>query len=1086
MGSFTHLHVHTQYSLLDGAASVERLLAKAKEQGMTALAMTDHGNMFGICHFIEAARKFRIKPIIGCEFYVAHDRFDRTNKTRYHQILLAKNELGYKNLSILSSLSFIDGYYYKPRIDKEILRQYHSGIIATTACMTSQISQALLTKGEDEAEKYFKEMYDIFGEDYYLEVQRFNNDDQERYNQFLLKLSRKYGVKVVATNDVHYVNQEESVAHDVLLCIQTNSDYNDPNRMRFCSDTFYLKSTEQMLDAFRDIPEVVYNTQEVVDKCWDPHLERDILLPQYEVPDDFVSQSKYLEHLTWSGAKRRLKVVTAEHEGRLRYELEMIHKMRFEGYFLIVQDYINAAREMNVSVGPGRGSVAGSLVAYCLGITDINPLKYGLFFERFLNPERISMPDIDVDFEDNGREKVIDYVVSKYGRDHVAHLVTFGTMAAKVAVKDVARVFGMPFEKSNQLTKLIPSKTTGTLFEMVQTVPELKTVYDQEDSLEHKILSIASVLEGCKRQTGLHACGMIIAPEKLMNFLPVKTDKNTNLLVTQYEGGLVEHIGMLKMDFLGLKTLTIIKNTLKFIKQHQCIDVNINEIDLNDRKTLDIFGNGDTVGVFQFESSGMRQWLVRLKPDSIDDIIAMNALYRPGPMQFIPDFIDRKHGEKAIEYPHQLLEDILKSTYGIIVYQEQVMQVAQVIAGYSLGQADILRKAMGKKKPEEMAKQKTIFIRGCMETHGMGEVDSTAIFEMMETFAQYGFNKAHAAAYSIIAFQTAYLKAHYPVEFMTASLINAQSDITGLTPLMQECQRMGIKLHGPSVNESNYDFDINNRHEIYYGLAGIKGVGDAAARNIITSREKHGKFKDIFDFAESIELRTMNKKTFESLALSGAFDCLCSGNRRQYVYVDGDMSFIERLISYGGRIISEREEMKSSLFGEDDLAISALEKPEMPQCMEYPQIDLLNFEKEFVGFYISGNPLDDYKECIENVCNANSLMFNRRQDNEVEDNVTSNKVRLAGIITRCIVRMTKNNTQYGIITIEDFYGEMTFNLFGQTFAKHKDLLRLGEGVFCVGEVTQKYNDVEKLEFKCDIVMKLSDVSRRYDLTKTIS
>ena len=1081
---FTHLHVHTQYSLLDGAASVERLIKKAVNSNMNSLAITDHGNMYGIVQFVEIANKNGIKPIIGCEFYVANDRFDRTNRARYHQILLAKNEIGYKNLCKLSSLSFIEGYYYKPRIDKELLKQYHDGIIATSACMASQINQTFLSGDEKIAEQYFQEMHDLFGDDYYLEIQRFNNLEQEKCNQFLLKLAKKYNVKIIATNDVHYVNQEESVAHDILLCIQTGSDYNDPNRMHFCSDTFYLKSPQEMMESFNDIPESLYNTQEIVEKCWEPHLERDVLLPQYEVPDQFNSQSEYLEYLTWNGAKKRFNTITREEGERIRYELEMIHKMGFDGYFLIVQDYIDAAKKMDVVIGPGRGSIAGSLVAYCIGITEVNPLTYGLFFERFLNPERVSMPDIDVDFEDNGREKVIEYVVKKYTKEQVAHLVTFSTMAAKVAIKDVARVLGMSFEKSNKLTKLVPFKITGSLADMCQDVPELKALYDNKDSLEHKILKIASVLEGCKRQTGIHACGIIIAPTKLTDCIPVKADKDCDLLITQYEGSLIEHVGMLKMDFLGLKTLTIIKNTLRLIREHHSIDIDINNIPLDDKETLNLFCDGNTIGVFQFESNGMRQWLSKLKPDRFEDIIAMNALYRPGPIQFIDDFIKRKHGKQKIEYPHPLLEDILKNTYGIMVYQEQVMQVAQIIAGYSLGQADILRKAMGKKKPEEMAKQKKVFIEGCLKKNNIKESESTAIFDMMEKFAQYGFNKAHATAYSVIAFQTAYLKTHYPVEFMTASMINAKTDTGALTPLIQDCHKMKIKLRGPSVNDSNYDFDVNDNGEICYGLAGIKGVGDAAANCIIETRHKHGAFRDIFDFVETVNLRTINKKTLESLALSGAFDCLNSGNRRQYVYIEDDCSFIEKLVEYGSRLNDNKEELKNTLFdGLFDYGMS-LKRPEISHCIEYPQLDLLNFEKEYVGFYISSHPLEQYRKCMEKYITMTSNdIQNEEIKKDIEECDGNNKKNiLGGIVTKNTIRLSKNNTQYMVVTLEDFYGDITFSIFGNTFNTCKDMLKIGECVFVIGYIEPKYNDPDKNEFRCNNVILMKDAMKRMKLS----
>ena len=707
-------------------------------------------------------------------------------------------------------------------------------------------------------------------------------------------------------------------------------------------------------------------------------------------------------------------------------------------------------------------------------------MEYGLFFERFLNPERISMPDIDIDFEDNGREKVLNYVVNKYGRERVAHLITYSTMAAKVAIKDVARVLGMPFSESNKLTKLIPFKLPApTLAETIQLIPELKALYEKKGSLEQKILENAAVLEGCKRQTGIHACGVIIAPDDLINCLPIKADKDSELLITQYEGSLVEHVGMLKMDFLGLKTLTIIKNTIKLIKKHHNIDIDINKIDLNDKRVLSTFALGNTIGVFQFESEGMRAWLKKLQPDCIEDLIAMNALFRPGPMQFIDDFIKRKHGQQKIEYPHPLLEDILKNTYGIIVYQEQVMQVAQVIAGYSLGQADILRKAMGKKKPEEMAKQKKVFIEGCLKTHNIEEKQATDIFSMMETFAQYGFNKAHAAAYSVIAFQTAFLKTYYPKEFMVASLINAQINIESLTPLIQDCQRMKIKIKGPSVNESNYDFDINENGEICYGLAGVKGVGDAAANCIIETRENHGEFKDIFDFVENVDLRTINKKTLEALALSGGLDCLNSGCRRQYLYVEKDLSFIERLIAYVGELKRTKEEMLNSLFGEmyEDNSFS-IPKPQLPECDEYSNMELLSYEKTYVGFYISGHPLEIYRKHIEHYCNCNSRILNTKIE-DLEDTINYEKTIIAGIITKVNMKLTKNDTQYAIVTIEDFEGELNFSLFGKVFTDNKNLLNIGEIVFCIGRVENKYNDPNKNEFKCSRIFKILEIYRKY-------
>ena len=630
------------------------------------------------------------------------------------------------------------------------------------------------------------------------------------------------------------------------------------------------------------------------------------------------------------------------------------------------------------------------------------------------------------------------------------------------------------------ILKLIPFKLPApTLAETIQLIPELKALYEKKGSLEQKILENAAVLEGCKRQTGIHACGVIIAPDDLINCLPIKADKDSELLITQYEGSLVEHVGMLKMDFLGLKTLTIIKNTIKLIKKHHNIDIDINKIDLNDKRVLSTFALGNTIGVFQFESEGMRAWLKKLQPDCIEDLIAMNALFRPGPMQFIDDFIKRKHGQQKIEYPHPLLEDILKNTYGIIVYQEQVMQVAQVIAGYSLGQADILRKAMGKKKPEEMAKQKKVFIEGCLKTHNIEEKQATDIFSMMETFAQYGFNKAHAAAYSVIAFQTAFLKTYYPKEFMVASLINAQINIESLTPLIQDCQRMKIKIKGPSVNDSNYDFDINENVEICYGLAGVKGVGDAAAKCIIETRKNHGKFKDIFDFVENVDLRTINKKTLEALALSGGLDCLNSGCRRQYLYVEKDLSFIEKLIVYVGELKKAKEEIQNSLFGEmyEDNSFST-PKPQFPNCKEYPHMELLSYEKTYVGFYISGHPLEIYRKHIEHYCNCNSRILNTKIE-DLEDTINYEKTIIAGIITKVNMKLTKNDTQYAIVTIEDFEGELNFSLFGKVFTDNKNLLNIGEIVFCIGRVENKYNDPNKNEFKCSRIFKILEIYRKY-------
>src|SRR3569832_1152202 len=708
MNSFCHLHCHTQYSLLDGAAHIRNLVDKAQRLDMNALAITDHGNMFGVPHFVAAANRVGIKPIIGCEFYVASDMHNRKDKTRYHQVLLAKNEMGYKNLSTLCSLGFLEGYYYKPRIDKHLIKQHAGGLMATTCCLAGEVSLTFLCLGEAAAEEHFLEWLDIFGEDYYIELQRHGIKAQSQCNEVLLRWSKKHQVKVIATNDVHYVDQQDSTAQDILLCLQTGKDYTDPNRMRFENDQFFLKSPQEMGALFADVPEALANTQEIAEKVQPISLERDVLLPLFHVPKGFATQDAYLRHLAFQGAKQRYGMLTQALEERIHYELNVIQAMGFPGYFLIVQDFVNAARQLGVLVGPGRGSVAGSVVAYCIGITNIDPIHYNLLFERFLNPERVSMPDIDIDFDDEGRQKVIDYVVDKYGKKQVAHIITFGSMGAKSSIRDVARVLGLSLDKANQMARLVPEKPGTTLAKAFAEVPELAALKENLTAPEGRVLSLAETLEGSARHTGLHAAGIIFAPDDLIRYIPVKSDKNSDLLVTQYDGSIVESVGMLKMDFLGLKTLSIIKNVLSLIEKNHGKHIDIDTICLEDRKTFDLYQRGDTVATFQFESEGMRQWLTKLKPSNIEDLIAMNALYRPGPMQFIPNFVARNHGHEKIVYVHPLLKDILKNTYGIMVYQEQVMQTAQIIAGYTLGGADLLRKAMGKKQVEEMAKQKDI------------------------------------------------------------------------------------------------------------------------------------------------------------------------------------------------------------------------------------------------------------------------------------------------------------------------------------------------------------------------------------------
>lgn len=1050
MSQFSHLHCHTQYSLLDGAAQIKNLVGKAQRLGMNALAITDHGNMFGVPHFVATANKVGIKPIIGCEFYIALDMHNRKDKVRYHQVLLAKDKTGYKNLSTLCSMGFLEGYYYKPRVDKRLIQQYAEGLVATTCCLAGEVSQAILRKGEAAAEKQFLEWLDIFGENYYIELQRHGIKAQDQCNEVLLRWAKKYQVKVIATNDVHYVDQQDSTAQDILLCLQTGKDYDDPNRMRFANDQFFLKSPQEMAVLFADVPEAIENTQDIAEKVQSISLERDVLMPLFHVPEGFGTQGAYLKHLVLTGAKQRYGVLTAALEERINYELAVIQEMGFPGYFLIVQDFINAAKKLGVVVGPGRGSVAGSVVAYCTGITNIDPIHYHLLFERFLNPERVSMPDIDIDFDDVGRQRVIDYVVDKYGRNQVAQIITFGSMGAKSAIRDVARVLGLPLAKSNQMAKLVPEKPGTSLAQAFAEVPELAALRKDLDSPEGKVLSFAEILEGSARHTGIHAAGIIIAPDDLMLYIPVKSDKNSDLLITQYDGSAVESVGMLKMDFLGLKTLSIIKDALALIEKKHGERIDIDRICLNDQKTFALYQRGDTIATFQFESEGMRQWLIKLKPNNIEDLIAMNALYRPGPMQFIPNFVARKHGQEKIEYAHPLLKDILKNTYGIMVYQEQIIQTAQIMAGYTLGAADLLRRAMGKKKADEMAKQREVFVRGTQERHGIARSKAIEIFEIMEKFAQYGFNRSHSAAYSVLAYQTAYLKVHYPAAYMASVLTHNQGDIDKITFFMAECKRQGIQVLGPDVNESEATFDVNQAQQIRFGLGAIKGVGEAAVEAIILERKQAKHFQDIFSFAERVSLRAVSKKTFESLAMAGAFDSFPNYHRRQYLRTDnGGGSLIEKATRYGQQRQQEKASAQQSLFMvAEEQAGYYSKRPEIVPCAPYEALDMLKMEKEVVGFYISGHPLDRYKVELENFCNCHTQNVLTFQEKEA---------RLAGLITEFKTRQSKHGEPFGLFTIEDYKGTLELALFGEDFLKNQHMLQEGTFVHITGSVVARYS-----------------------------
>ncbi|XWN35143.1 MAG: DNA polymerase III subunit alpha [Roseivirga sp.] len=1069
MPQFCHLHCHTQYSLLDGAAKIQTLVGKAKQLGMNSLAITDHGNMFGVPHFVAAANKESIKPIIGCEFYVAPDMHDRKDKARYHQVLLAKNEVGYKNLSKLCSLGFLEGYYYKPRIDKALIEKHAEGLVATTCCLASEVSQAILKRGEKEAERCFLEWLSIFGEDYYIEVQRHGLPEQDQCNEVLLRWAKKHQVKVIATNDVHYVEQKDSTAQDILLCLQTGKDYDDPNRMRFDSDQFFLKSPEEMAQLFADVPEALENTQEIAEKVQTPSLERDILMPIFHLPEGFTDQDAYLKHLALAGAQQRYGTVSAELEERINYELSVIQAMGFPGYFLIVQDFINAARKLDVVVGPGRGSVAGSVVAYCTGITNIDPIHYNLIFERFLNPERVSMPDIDIDFDDEGRQRVIDYVVDKYGRNQVAQIVTFGSMGAKSAIRDVARVLGLPLDQSNQMAKMVPEKPGTTLAQAFAEVPELAALKKDLEAPAGKVLAFAETLEGSARHTGIHAAGVIIAPDDLMNYIPVKSDKNADLFVTQYDGSVVETMGMLKMDFLGLKTLSIIKDALALVQKNHGESIDIDQIPLDDEKTFALYQRGDTIATFQFEADSVRQWLTKLKPSNIEDLIAMNALNRPGPMQFIPNFIARKHGQEKIDYPHPLLEDILKHTYGIMVYQEQIIQTAQIMAGYTLGAADLLRRAMGKKKADEMAKQRDVFVKGAKEKHDIPKAKALEIFGVMEKFAQYGFNRSHSAAYSVVAYQTAYLKANYPAEYMASVLTHNQGDIEKITFFMEECKRQSIPVLGPDINESQVNFDVNQAHQIRFGMGAIKGAGTAAVEAIIAAREEEGAFDSIFSLAERVSHKAVNKKTLESLAMAGAFDNFPQYHRRQYLHAaPGEDTLIEKAIRYGQQVRQEKDSAQQSLFG--DTSSSQLNKrPEVADCAPYEELERLKVEKELVGFYISGHPLEQYRVELTSFCNCHTQNVLTKRSQEVQ---------LAGIITACKRRQSKQGKPFALFTVEDYEGTLDLALFGEDFLKHQHLLQEGTFVHIAGNVAKRYQQEDGWELRPRTLRLLSEVREK--------
>ena len=1103
---FSHLHNHSQFSLLDGASKISSMFKKAKEDNMPAVAITDHGNMFGVFQFVAEAGKHGVKPIVGCEFYLVTDRHKQVftkelKDKRYHQLFLAKNPEGYQNLIKLCSLGFMEGMYSKyPRIDKELVLKYHKGLIATTCCLGASVPQAILRAGEDEAEKEFKWWLDLFGEDYYVEVQNHHIPEQQVVNEVLLRFAKKYNVKVIASNDSHYLDQKDANAHDILLCINTGEKQSTPSykdiegdfdmkgkRFAFYNDQFYFKTTQEMTDLWSHIPEAIDNTNEIVGKVEILELKKDVLLPNFTIPSTFLSQDDFLEHLTMEGAKKRYVDISIVVEERIKFELHTIRTMGFAGYFLIVADFINAGKDLGVYVGPGRGSAAGSVVAYCLGITNIDPIKYNLLFERFLNPDRKSLPDIDTDFDDEGRQKVIDYVVEKYGRNQVAHIATYGTMAAKMSLKDVARVLDLPLSESNALAKLVPEKPKITLerifnasltgdgsladrenlssdeLEQVKQLRQIKS----SGGLPSRVIESAMILEGSVRGTGIHAAGIIIAPHDLTDIMPVATSKDVSLLITQFDGSVIENAGVIKMDFLGLKTLSILKESIRLIEQNHKITIDLDAIPLDDALTFEMYQRGETNATFQFESAGMQKHLRDLKPDQFSDLIAMNALFRPGPMVYIPNYIARKHGREKIEYDVPEMEEYLSDTYGITVYQEQVMQLSQKLANFTKGDADVLRKAMGKKDKPTIDKMKGKFIDGGLSnSHPPDKLEK--IWSDWESFAEYAFNKSHSTCYGLVAYQTGYLKANYAPEYMSAVLSNSLGNIEKITFFMDECKRMGLSLLVPDVNESSRSFAVNKKGQIRFGLGAIKGVGEAAVDSIVEERQARGEYKDIFDFVARINSRQVNRRCLESLALAGAFDCFSDIQRSHFFATDNEgITFIEKIVRYSAKISELKAAATQSLFGELGAGTgNDISMPKIPATEPWSIMEQLKNEKEVVGVYISGHPLDEYKIEIQNFCNSNSGLL------ESKPNIVQS---FAGIVTKINVRTSANGNQFMIFTLEDYAGNYEFALFAKDFIQFERFIAQDRLLYIQGSYQLKNKHTDQMVFKIQSIELLTEL-----------
>ena len=1159
MEDFIHLHVHTYYSILDGQSPVEKLVDKAVANGMRGMAITDHGNMFGVkelynyCNKINGKLKEQgkepFKPIFGCEMYVARrTKADRVKEKGdaggYHLIVLAKNYHGYKNLIKLVSRAWVDGFYSKPRTDRADLEKYHEDLIVCSACIAGEVPAKILKgdiPGAREAIEWYKS---VFGDDYYLELQRHEVKDpnqranretfplQQRANKELIKLAKEYGIKVVCTNDCHFVDQENAEAHDHLLCLSTGKELNDPTRMLYSKQEWF-KTREEMNEIFADVPEALSNTLEILDKVETYSIDHSPIMPFFPIPEEFGTEEEtrkrispeelfrefttdengneimsheeaekkikklggidklyrikfeadYLAKLAYDGAKRLYgEPLSDEVYERVKFELHIMKTMGFPGYFLIVQDFINSAQdELGVMVGPGRGSAAGSVVAYCLGITKIDPIKYDLLFERFLNPDRISLPDIDTDFDDDGRGKVLEWVEDKYGHDKVAHIITYGTMATKNSIKDVARVEKLPLDISNRLCKAIPDKLPDglkmNLTNAIKCVPELREAEASANPQMANTIKYAKMLEGTVRGTGIHACGTIICRDAISDWVPVstaedKSDPGHKLLATQYDGHVIEETGLIKMDFLGLSTLSIMKETVENIRlTHDGFTLDLDTIPIDDELTYKLYQEGRTIGTFQFESAGMQKYLRELRPTVFEDLIAMNALYRPGPMDYIPSFIARKNGKEPITYDIPCMEKYLKDTYGITVYQEQVMLLSRQLADFTRGESDALRKAMGKKKKAIVDAMKPKFIEGGKK-NGHDPKVLEKIWGDWEKFASYAFNKSHATCYSWVAYQTAYLKAHYPAEFMAGNMSRCLNDITKITKLMSECQAMNIPCLGPDVNESEQKFSANKKGEVRFGLSAIKGMGEAAATNIIAERHKNGQYKDIFDFVQRVNLSAVNRKAMESLALSGGFDSF--GIRREQYFASnakGD-TFVETLLRYGQVYQSEQSSMQNSLFG--DMGGVEIQTPPVPDCEAWSTMELLKRERELVGIYLSAHPLDDYAVVLNHMCNLHCPQIGREMDKKAFASIE--ELTFGGIVTSVSQRWTKTNKPFGIVTIEDFEGQGELALFGEDWTKWQSMLQEEYHIYITAQCVQRFRNnpdaydmvIKKIEFLSDV------------------